>query len=143
MRQIEERARGSPQARPIYLFHKVEIGRTEVKTSAIKYDGTSAFVYLPQSAAVGALLAWSQHVAMQVDVAELQHSVSIDDEFLKHRFYFQNNLSMKSYRFSICSSAFTVVLTSIWSTGATDLPLVDGHSTRPKPLGLPVFTKLM
>ena len=97
MRQIEERARGSPQARPIYLFHKVEIGRTEVKTSAIKHDGTSAFIYLPQSAAVGALLAWSQHVAMQVDVAELQHSVSIDDEFLKHLYFFsQNILSMKS-----------------------------------------------
>ena len=97
MRQIEERARGSPQARPVYLFHKVEIGRAEVKTSAIKYDGTSAFVYLPQSAAVGALLAWSQQVAMQVDVAELQHSVSIDDEFLKHLYFFsQNILSMKS-----------------------------------------------
>ena len=97
MRQIEERARGSPQARPVYLFHKVEIGRTEVKTSAIKYDGTPAFIYLPQSATIGALLAWRQHVAMQVDVAELQHSVSIDNEFLKHLYYFfQNIWLMKS-----------------------------------------------
>lgn len=87
MRQIEERARGFPQARPIYLFHKVEIGRTEVKTSAIKYDGTSAFVYLPQSAAVGALLTRGQHVTVKIDVAELQHSVSIDDEFLKHLYF--------------------------------------------------------
>ena len=97
MGQIEQGAGSAAKPSPIYPLHVVEVGRTEVKTSAIKYDGTSAFVYLPQSASVGALLAWSQHVAMQVDVAELQHSVSIDDEFLKHLYFFsQNILSMKS-----------------------------------------------
>ena len=57
MRQIEERARGAAQARPVYLFHKVEIGRAEVETSAVEHDGASAFIYLPQTAPVGALLA--------------------------------------------------------------------------------------
>ena len=97
MRQIEQRARGAPQARPVYPCNKVEIGRTEVETPSIEHDGAPAFIYLPQSTAVGALLAWSQHVAMQIDVAELQHSVSIDDEFLKHLYISpQNILSMKS-----------------------------------------------
>ena len=57
MRQIEERARGAAQARPVYQFHKVEIGRTEVETSAVEHDGASAFINLPQTAPVGALLA--------------------------------------------------------------------------------------
>lgn len=143
MGQIEQGAGSAAKPSPIYPLHIVEVGRTEVKTSAVEDDGTTTFVDLPKSSTVCTLLTRSQHVSVQIDVTELQYAVSIDDEFLKHRFYFQNNLSMKSYRFSICSSAFTVVLTSIWSTGATDLPLVDVHSTRPKPLGLPVFTKLM
>ena len=43
------------------------------------------------------MLAWGQHVTVKIDVAELQHSVSIDDEFLKHLYFFsQNILSMKS-----------------------------------------------
>ena len=157
MGQIEQGAGCATKPCPIYSLHVVEVGRTEVKTSAVEDDGSSTFVDLPKSSTVCALLTRSQHVSVQIDVTELQHAVSINDEFLKHliwfsksshaenpRFvlYFQNSLSMKSYRFSICSSAFTVVLTSIWSTGATDLPLVDGHSTSPKPLGLPVFTKL-
>jgi len=33
MGQIEQRAGCAPQARPVYPFHKVEIGRTEVETS--------------------------------------------------------------------------------------------------------------
>ena len=81
MRQIEERARGAAQARPVYLFHKVEIGRTEVEASAVEHDGASAFIYLPQSAPVGALLAWSQHVTMQIDAPELQYSFSVDPYF--------------------------------------------------------------
>ena len=87
MRQIEERARGAAQARPVYLFHKVEIGRTEVKTSAVEHDGASAFIYLPQTAPVGALITRSQHVTEKIDVAELQHSVSVDNEFLKHLYF--------------------------------------------------------
>ena len=97
MRQIEQRARGSPQARPVYLFHKVEIGRTEVETASIEHDASPAFINFPSTSAVGALLTRGQHVTVKIDVAELQHSVSIDDEFLKHLYFFsQNILSMKS-----------------------------------------------
>lgn len=87
MRQIEQRTRGAPQARPVYPCNKVEIGRTEVETPAVEHDGSSAFIYFPQSAAIGALLARGQHVTVKIDVAELQHSVSIDDEFLKHLYF--------------------------------------------------------
>ena len=47
MRQIEERVRGSPQARPVYPCNKVEIGRTEVETSSIENDGAPAFINFP------------------------------------------------------------------------------------------------
>ena len=40
-------ARSPPQARPVYLFHKVEIGRTEVETSSIENDGAPAFINFP------------------------------------------------------------------------------------------------
>lgn len=33
MGQIEQWARGAPQARPVYLFHVVKIGRTEIEAS--------------------------------------------------------------------------------------------------------------
>ena len=46
MRQTEERARGAAQARPVYLFHKVEIGRAEGETSAVEHDGALSLIHI-------------------------------------------------------------------------------------------------
>ena len=85
MGQIEQGAGSAAKPCPIYPLYIVEVRRTEVKTSAVEDDGSTTFVDLPKSSTVCALLARSLHVSVQIDVTELQHTVSVDDEFLKHR----------------------------------------------------------
>ena len=84
MRKEEKRTRSTTYNCPFDATHKVEIGGTEGEGATIEQDASPAFVYLPESASVGTILAPIQEVTMLIHSSELQYSVLIDDEFLIH-----------------------------------------------------------
>lgn len=86
MGQEEKRKRLASDAGPFNALHMAEVWGSEVKRAAIEQDGSSAFVYFPQSASIGTAFAVFQQILMQVDMSELQYAVLGDDEFLVHGF---------------------------------------------------------
>ena len=91
VRQVEEWQRLSADSCPFDAAQVMEVGCPEVERTPVEQDGPASFVNFPQASPVETPFVPCQQVFMQIDVSELQHAVLIDDEFLVHTYYINDD----------------------------------------------------
>ena len=84
MRLVEQRTGFTVGTIPIHIFESGKRRRSELERTAIQHHYVTLPVNAPQATAVITHLVPSQKVAMMVDIAELQFSVTCNYKFLIH-----------------------------------------------------------
>ena len=85
MRLVEQKPFLAVDAIPVHMLESIERRCAELERAAIEHHRTAFLVNAPQPTAIGAILVPAQKIAVVINIAEPEFSVSCYYEFLVHK----------------------------------------------------------